>query len=412
MSPSKFSSSVLLSAFASLLTFLSVPALVSAAQSTTSPEGLYRQTWRLVHDQYYDPDFNGKDINAWEHKFDGKLTTQKEAQQAINQLLAELGDPYTRYLDSEETQKEKDLMTNSQMVGIGVLIEKRKDSKKLYVSDTIEDSPALRAGIMAGDELLAIDGQAINELSPDECGQKIAGKEHSRVSLLISRDSKEQTIDIERQHLVLHPVTVKELDSNVGYIRLSSFLYGDATAEFEKGLLKMANKDGLIIDLRHNPGGQTFNALSIADMLMNRGIIVRTVDRQGSAVDVARGKPLTKQPIVVLVDQDSASASEILAAALKDQKRADIVGTKTYGKGLVQEIEPLQGGGALHLTVAQFMSPNGSKINHVGITPQVEVKEPEKQLQVAMELIKNKIAATADKRMLGRADAKKSAMKG
>lgn len=357
-----------------------------------NPEVLYHQTWRLVRDNYYDNTFNGKDWTTWEHKFDGKLSTREQALDAINQMLAQLDDPYTRFLDCDDTRKERSLMTDSQMVGIGILLQQDKDNKHLLVADTLDDSPAARAGVTGGDELLAVDGNSVTSLTPDQCGQRIVGKENTQVSLLLSKGDHKRTVSMKREHMVLHPVTVKNLEGNVGYIRLSSFLYGDAVDEFRKGLSSMADKDGLILDLRHNPGGQMFNALSIADMLMDGGIIVRTVDRKGRAVDCAQGHPLTKQPMVVLVDHDSASASEILAAALQDHNRAEIVGTKTYGKGLVQDIMPLPGGAALHITVAQFMSPNGAKINHVGVTPELEVADPGAQLKAGLDLLRAKIA--------------------
>ncbi|MBZ0186791.1 MAG: hypothetical protein K8F91_11130, partial [Candidatus Obscuribacterales bacterium] len=178
-----------------------------------------------------------------------------------------------------------------------------------------------------------------------------------------------------------------------GYIQLNTFISNDAAREFRVALKKLSKADGLVIDLRDNPGGLLSNALEIADMLLEHGPIVSTISRRGKHTDIATGVPLTHQPIVVVVDEDSASASEILASALQDNNRAILVGTKTYGKGLVQEINKL-GTAAVHITVSRYLTPNGSDINEIGVKPDITVARKEEQLTSAISYLKEKIATS------------------
>ncbi len=187
-----------------------------------------------------------------------------------------------------------------------------------------------------------------------------------------------------------------KISPNIGYIRLSSFISRKATMEFENGLIENRNKDGIIIDLRSNPGGLLTNAIFIADMLLDGQTIVSTVDRDGyKETQRSTPKVITRQPIVVLINGGSASASEILSGALKDNKRATIVGKKSFGKGLVQEINKLPGGSAMHITIQKYLTPNGTDINKKGIEPDYEVDitaddvkaERDPQLQKANEIL-------------------------
>ena len=362
----------------------------NSSASKISPQQLYHQTWQLVRDNYYDPSFNGKDWQSWEHKFDGQLSTQAQAEKAISQMLAELGDKYTSYLNPKAAVDEQNLK-ESNLVGVGIYLVQPAGKQHTIVADVVEGGPAMQAGIHKNDELLAVDGQTVANLSPEEIGQKLLGNENSLVSLKLADKGQARDIKLKRQHFVVHPVTVKELPGNVGYIKLSSFIFDDAADEVRNALNRLSNKDGLILDLRENGGGLMLNALLIAEMFLDHGVIVRTLGRHGAANDSVQGQQLSAQPLVVLVNQNSASASEILSAALKEHKRATIVGTRTFGKGLMQEVYPLKNGGSLHLTIAQFMGPTGSKINHVGVQPHVVVQTDDAQLNTAVNVLKGKM---------------------
>lgn len=364
----------------------------TAGRAPSGAERIYHQAWSLLKDKFYDEHLNGQNWCAWEHRYDGKLATESECYRAIDTMIASLSDPYTKVLDPKSFKDEMGLI-DSHIVGIGVTLEDTADGKHILVGDTVSGSPAAQAGICKGDELISINGKSVSGLALDEAGRAIGGKAGTVVALTFKRDGREILFNIKRQKLQLHSVTYKRLDSNIGYINISNFLFEDAARDFRAALNKLVSTDGLILDLRHNPGGLIENAIKIADMLLDKGPIVTTIDRQEKLTDVASGYPVTRQPVVLLVDRESASASEILAAALKQHGRAVIVGTRTYGKGLVQEINPLADGGALHITVARYVGPDGLEINKVGVAPHIVVDSEDAQMRTAIDLIKRRATA-------------------
>lgn len=356
------------------------------------PKEIYHQAWQLVRDNYFDSSFNGQAWSAWEHKYDGDLKTVDEAHKAIKVMLESLKDPYTRFLDPQAFKDENDAI-DAKIVGIGInLLQK---DNKLIITKTIDGSPAAMSGLVERDEIVGIDGFNSVGFTPEQAAEKIRGKAGSPVSITVKRAGSIQpkTFKITRAEIVIHAVSYRILDNNIGYIQLSTFISNDAAREFRTALEKLNRTDGLIIDLRDNPGGLLSNSLEIADMLLENGVIVSTVGRHGKNTDMASGMPLTHQPIAVLVDEESASASEILAGALQDNARGVIIGTRTYGKGLVQEINRLPGGAALHITVSRYLTPAGTDINKKGILPDIQVTDREQQKNVAVAYLKEKIAS-------------------
>jgi len=363
------------------------------AQSHRSqPQEIYHRAWQLVRDNYYDSSFNHKDWNEYEHKYDNQIKTNGDAFKYIKTMLEALNDPYTRFLDPKAFQDENDAI-DAKIVGIGINLQQSKDLQKLIVTRTIEDGPAEQAGVRSGDEIVGIDGLSAIGMTPEQAAEHIRGKAGSPVQITVKRPQVQKTVTIVRQEIAIHAVTSKVLDNGIGYIQLSTFISNDASREFRNALQKMANTDGIIIDLRDNPGGLLSNALEIADMLLENGAIVSTISRHGRHTDLASGEPLTHQPIVVLVDDESASASEILASALQDNGRGILVGTKTYGKGLVQEINRLPGGAAVHITVSRYLTPGGSDINKIGVAPDINVSSKDEQMRTAVTYMKEKIAS-------------------
>jgi carboxyl-terminal processing protease len=357
----------------------------------SGPKDVYHQAWSLVRDNYYDPSFNHQDWSAWEHKFDGDIKTVNDAHHYVKAMLESLKDPYTRFLDVRAFQDENDAI-DSRIVGIGInLLQKEQ---KLIVTRTIDNSPAANAGLREKDEIIDIDGTNSVGFTPEQAAEKIRGQAGSAVKITVRRGAKaeQHTFDITRAEIVIHAVSYKVVEPNIGYIQLSTFISNDAAKEFRTALEKLQGCDGLIVDMRDNPGGLLSNSLEIADMLLENGVIVKTLGRNGPRVDTASGEPLTHQPIAVLVDEESASASEILAGALKDNQRAVIIGTRTYGKGLVQEINKLPGGAAVHITVSKYLTPAGNDINKIGVAPDIQVADKEEQKSVAIEYLKEKIA--------------------
>jgi carboxyl-terminal processing protease len=374
------------------LILMSVAVHQPAQGHRSQPIELYHHAWELVRDNYYDSNFNGKDWTELEHKYDGQIKTAGDAFGAIKAMLGTLNDPYTRFLDPKAFQDENDAI-DAHIVGIGINLQQSKDMAHLVVTRTIEDGPAEKAGVQAGDEITGIDGDSALGMTPEQAAEHIRGKIGTAVQLALKHGAQPKAVTITRQEICIHAVSAKMLENGVGYIQLSTFISNDASREFRTALQKLSGADGLILDLRDNPGGLLSNALEIADMLLENGTIVSTISRHSRHTDLSSGDPITRQPMVILVDEESASASEILASALQENGRGILVGTRTYGKGLVQEINRLPGGAAIHITVSKYLTPDGKDINKVGVAPDIVVDNKNDQMKVAVAYLKEKIAS-------------------
>lgn len=363
---------------------------------------LYDNVWRLINTKYVDPSNNQQDWNTWRHKYDNYIKTDEDAYVAIGTMVASLDDPYTKFLDPKDFAEETSSIKGS-LKGIGVQIATKEG--KLMVIAPIEDSPAEKAGLVAEDEILEIDGVSTKGITIDKAADKIRGEEGTNVTLLIKRKNDIKQYVITRKEIELKAVSTKvpndvKLNNDIGYIRLSSFISKNAAKEFENILVQNSNKKGYIIDLRANPGGLLTNAIYIADLLLPRGIIVSTVDRDGyKETQRVVGQPITDKPLVVLINKGSASASEILSGALKDNRRAVLVGEKSFGKGLVQEINRLPNAAGINITIQKYLTPNGTDINKKGIEPDIKIElsdddiknKDDKQLKKANEVLQELI---------------------
>lgn len=323
-------------------------------------------------------------------------------------MVQSLEDPYSQYLTVDEytsfTQQ-----TSGVYGGIGVIVTPGDDNLITVVSP-IEDTPGERAGIKTGDKIVKVEGVEYSAENMDAAVKVMKGKPKTKVTLTILRvdkDGKNQYIDMEIVREEIRLVTVKSniIDDNIGYIKLTSF--DELTHEdFRKNLssLEKANVKGLIIDLRNNPGGLLNICADIADELLGEGVIVYTQTKDGHKEYLTSKKSQTNLPLVVLVNEGSASASEILAGAIKDHKRGELIGTTTFGKGVVQRIKELNDGSGLKLTISEYFTPNGTNIHGIGITPDIVVELPEDveeigvnniskdtQLKKALEIVKGKI---------------------
>ena len=377
-----------------------------------TPVELYDQVWRLINTKFVDQTNNDQDWSKWRHKYDDKIKTNEDAYVAINTMIASLNDPYTKFLDPKEFAEETNSIKGS-LKGIGIQIGV-KDGKLMVIAP-IEDTPAERAGLLADDEILEIDGKSTKGITVDKAADQIRGKEGTQVTLLIKRkDSEPKSYTITRAEIELKSVSQKLPDSikmpqDVGYIRLSSFISRNAAKEFADILYASTDKKGFIIDLRSNPGGLLSNALVISDMFLDSSnhVIVSTVDRDGyketqKAEFFVKGA-ITDKPIVVLINKGSASASEIFSGAIKDNHRGVIIGEQSFGKGLVQEINKLPYGAGINVTIQKYLTPNGTDINKKGITPDLVVELTEEniknkddvQLKKAIEVVQNMISGNA-----------------
>ncbi|MEH1943793.1 MAG: carboxyl-terminal processing protease CtpC [Nostoc sp.] len=366
-----------------------------------SPKELVDEVWQIVQRQYVDGTFNQVDWQAVRKEYLSKsYSNPQDAYKSIREMLKKLDDPYTRFMSPEEF-KNMQVDTSGELTGIGITISQDEKTKQLVVIAPIEDTPAFKAGVLAKDIILKIDGKDTKGMDTNQAVSLIRGAAGSQVSLTILRDRKTKQFDIKRARIEIHPVKFSEKKTpagNLGYIRLNQFS-ANAGKEMQTAIKNLENKKvaGYILDLRGNPGGLLFSSVDIARMWIDKGKIVSTVERQGEAEkEEANGRALTTKPLVVLVDKGSASASEILSGALQDNKRATLVGTQTFGKGLVQSVRPLEDGSGLAVTIAHYYTPNGTDINHKGISPDVKVDLTKKQMEDLWLHERDKLATLAD----------------
>lgn len=351
----------------------------------STPVELYDNVWRLINSKYVDQTNNEQDWGAWRHKYDNVLRTDEDAYVAIDTMVASLNDPYTKFLNPKEFSEETGSIKGS-LKGIGIQIGV-KDGKLMVIAP-IEDTPAEKAGLLADDEILSIDGKSTKGITIDKAADQIRGEEGTEVTLLIKRkDQEPKSYTIKRAEIEIKSISQKipenvKMPKDVCYIRLSSFISRNASKEFADILTNATDKKSFIIDLRSNPGGLLSNAIFISDMFLNGGAIVSTVDRDGykETQKASRGV-LTTKPVVVLVDKGSASASEIFSGAIKDNKRGVIVGTQSFGKGLVQEVNKLPNNAGINITIQKYLTPNGTDIHKKGITPDIIVEFTEDDIK-------------------------------
>ncbi|PSB25532.1 carboxyl-terminal processing protease CtpC [Stenomitos frigidus] len=366
-----------------------------------SPKGLVDEVWQIIDRTYVDGTFNKVDWKATRTEYLNKpYASKEEAYKAVREMLKKLGDPYTRFMDPQEF-KNMQIDTSGELTGVGIQLTADEKTKKLTVIAPIEDSPAFAAGILSKDIIIQIDGQSAEGMELNKAVSLIRGTPGTSVKLTIQRGDKQMEYQLKRAKIEIHPVRSSyrkdEMQGGVGYIRLVQFS-ANAPAEMKNAIQKLEkqNVSGYILDLRSNPGGLLFTSIEIARMWLKDGAIVSTVDRQGEQDrERANNRSLTDKPLVVLVDGGSASASEILSGALQDNKRATLVGTKTFGKGLVQSVRGLGDGSGLAVTIAKYLTPNGRDINKHGIDPDVEIKLSDDQRQ-ALSKDRDKIGTPAD----------------
>jgi carboxyl-terminal processing protease len=366
-----------------------------------SPKELIDEVWQIIHRQYVDGTFNQVDWQAVRKEYLSKsYTNQKEAYKSIREMLKKLQDPYTRFMDPEEF-KNMQVDTSGELTGIGITISQDEKTKQLIVIAPIEDTPAFKAGVLSKDVILKIDGKSTKGMDTNQAVSLIRGEANTKVKLTILRNGQQKDFDIARAKIEIHPVRFSEKQTpagNLGYIRLNQFS-ANAGKEMQSAIRTLETKQvaGYILDLRGNPGGLLFSSVDIARMFLNKGTIVSTIDRQGERErEVANGRALTVKPLVVLVDKGSASASEILSGALQDNKRAVLIGTQTFGKGLVQSVRPLQDGSGMAVTIAKYHTPNDRDINKHGIDPDVKVDLTDAQRQDLWLHERDKLATLKD----------------
>ncbi len=333
-----------------------------------------------------------------ERKYVNDVDTDTIINGAISGMVGSLGDPHSLYMDVEKYEKLKS-QTEGSFGGVGIVMS-FQEKDKVMVSSVLEESPAQSAGILAGDQIMAVDGVSVTDYQPEETAAHIRGKEGTEVVLTIHREGAEdKDYSITRSNILFKTAAGEMIPEhpNVGYIRIASFSENTAK-EFKENYDKLATEGmkGLIIDLRSNPGGLVTSCVDIANMVVPKGDVVSIIDKSGNKEVYVSELEETKYPIVVLIDENSASASEILAGALQDTGAATLVGNKSFGKGSVQIVLPLLAGDAVKMTIAKYYTPSGRSIDGTGIEPDVKVELNaaggiDNQLVKAIEIMEEKI---------------------
>lgn len=360
-----------------------------SSRISDSPKEVIDQTWQIVFRDYLD--INGKyKPEKWRSLRRDVLAksygSTKEAYEAIRGMLGSLDDPYTRFLDPREF-KEMQIDTSGELSGVGIQLSLDKETKNLVVVSPIEGSPASRAGVQPKDVIVAIDGKSTKGMSTEDAVKLIRGQAGTTVTLTLKRKAQTLELPLTRERIELHAVDHQINTSadgvKVGYIRLKQF-NATATKDMRQAVKDLEEKgaQGYVLDLRSNPGGLLMASVEIARQWLNEGTIVSTKTRDGiQDVKRANGRALTTKPMVVLVNEGSASASEILSGALQDNNRAVLVGQKTFGKGLVQSVRGLSDGSGMTVTIAKYLTPSGRDIHKHGIDPDVTAKMTELEAQ-------------------------------
>jgi carboxyl-terminal processing protease len=365
------------------------PTVVLAAFED-NPKAIVDEAWQIVNAEYVDGTFNNSNWGKVREEYLGKeYKSKEEAYKAVRQMLSTLKDPYTRFMDPK-AYSSMQVDTSGELTGVGIQIDIDTKTKELLVIAPIEDTPAAKAGIQPKDIVQAIDGVATKGMSREAAVSKIRGKAGSSVKFTIRRGSEVFNVDLTRSRIELKAVKSDarpllgavgtQQAGQLGYIRLTQFT-GTAAKEMRQALqdLNKKNVDGFVLDLRSNPGGLLYASAEIAELFMEEGTIVSTQNREGEVERLsANHHSLTDKPVVILVNEGSASASEILSGALKDNKRAVLVGAKTFGKGLVQSVHSLSDGSGMAVTIAHYKTPSGADIHKKGIQPDFKVALPKK----------------------------------
>lgn len=337
-----------------------------------------------------------------DEKYLRKADEEKLSEGIFKGYISGLEDPYSVYYDKEET---KQLMetTSGEYKGIGAVLTQNKDTGIISIVQVYQDSPAMKAGVLDGDILYKVNGEEVTGQDLTKVVSRIKGDDGTTVELTLIRgaEGEEHTVTATRGTVEVQTITYDMKPDNIGYIRISEF---DTITEkqYEEALndLKSQNMQGLVVDLRSNPGGNLDTVCNMLDMMLPEGILVYTEDKNGTKEErTSDAEQLFDLPLTVLVNENSASASEIFAGAIQDYGAGKIVGTQTYGKGVVQQVLDLGDGTCLKLTISEYFTPKGRNIDGEGITPDVEAEyvydennvEADNQLDQAVEVLRQEM---------------------
>jgi carboxyl-terminal processing protease len=381
---------------------------ISPASALTREQKLVYEVWRIVNRSYLDGTFNHQNwLDVRQKALKSRFPNQEAAYTTIQDMLKTLDDPFTRFLEPEK-YRSLQVSTSGELIGVGLQIALNSRGG-LEVITPIENSPAQKAGLNPRDRILKIEGLSTENLTLDEAATRLRGPLGSVVTVLIGREGeKDIEVILVRDRITLNPVVsdlrLSSQGDKIGYLRLSQF-NANAVTELAQAIsiLEKKGASAYILDLRNNPGGLLQSGIEISRLWLESGTIVYTANRQGiQGTYEAFGPALTKDPLVILVNQGTASASEILAGALQDNHRGQLVGETTFGKGLIQSLFELSDGSGLAVTIAKYETPNHRDINKLGIKPDQIIPQPainreqigtkaDVQYQAAIEVLSKKL---------------------
>lgn len=341
----------------------------------------YDEVWTIINNEFYDKTYNRQNWNSWKNKYNNKLKTEDDAVTAINIMVQSLDDPYSHFILPAQNKAAMDNLAGKAF-GLGLYLQ--ISNNKLKIIGVEENSPAIKAGLKDGDIIESINNVSIKELPNDKALNLLNGKVGDKFVLKINRKNEEkkdytltyEEYEIDSIDLEPEKSNVK-IPNDIIYAKIDSFGNRRVAHQLYKEIKGKQNLKGLILDLRDNGGGLVDRAATIGNMFIQNANIVTIVDRDGKE-DVIKANEhlLSNVPIVVLINENSASASEILAAAFKDTKRAILVGKKTFGKGIVQDVKKLSEGAGFIVTTKKYLTPNGDNIHKIGVKPDIEVEYP------------------------------------
>lgn len=333
-----------------------------------SPKDLFLSSWATIKSNYYKRDLNSQNWLRWKKRYQHVIKTQEDANVAINSMLLSLDDSYSKFMNEQEFSLQNSAI-NSKLYGIGINIA--SIAGKIYIVNVLDGAPAQVSGILAGDIILKINNEDVSGQSIYHVAQLIRGNVNENIELELLRGNDKFIKNLKRAEIKIKTIDSKKITDDIGYIRVSSFIGADTVKDFIIAINRLSKTKGLIIDLRGNSGGLFQNAIAISNLFLEHGVIVNVIARQGkkNTYSAKDDGCIYNSPVVVLIDESSASASEIFASALKDNNRATLIGTKTFGKGLVQKVFPLPNQTGMNLTIARYITPKGVDINKKGIIP-------------------------------------------
>lgn len=345
------------------------------SSQTIAPQRLFVKVWRSARNEYVDSSMNNQNWLKWRNRYLRHIKTADDAEVAIDSMLASLNDPYTRFLNSSEFAKQKDIL-ESKYTGVGIIFNKTGDS--ITINHVLKNSPASKENVLPGDKILSINGQNVNKLS---AYQIFNMPQQKSVHLVLKRGEKVIKKDITRNKIPIETVYYKVIDGQYAIIMLSTIMGEKTVSDFIDVIKKTNDLDGIIFDLRDNFGGVLANAVEMANFMLEDERITSIESGNNEKLQIyAKGEKIfKKKPIIILVNRRTASAAEIFAGALKDNLDAIIVGENTYGKNSIQHIIPLQNNTGLIITSDKYLLPLDEDIHKTGISPDVYIKSDRSQ---------------------------------